>query len=73
MCPFHMYCDRILIETDSPYLAPEPNRGKRNDSRNVKYVAQRIAELKEISIEEVAKITYENAMRIFNQGDGVNG
>ena len=65
--------DRILIETDSPYLTPEPNRGKRNDSRNVKYVAQRIAELKEISIEEVAKITYENAMRIFNQGDGVNG
>ena len=58
--------DRILIETDSPYLTPEPNRGKRNDSRNVKYVAQRIAELKEISIEEVAKITYENAMRIFN-------
>ena len=57
--------DRILIETDSPYLAPEPNRGKRNDSRNVKYVAQRIADLKEITLEEVARITYENAMRIF--------
>ena len=57
--------DRILIETDSPYLAPEPNRGKRNDCRNVKFVAQRIADLKEISIEEVAKITYDNAMRIF--------
>ena len=57
--------DRILIETDSPYLTPEPNRGKRNDSRNVKYVAQRIADLKEITVEEVAKITYENAMRIF--------
>ena len=57
--------DKILIETDSPYLTPEPNRGKRNDCRNVKYVAQRVAELKEISLEEVAKITYENAMRIF--------
>lgn len=57
--------DRILIETDSPYLAPEPNRGKRNDCRNVKYVAQKIADIKEISLEEVAKKTYENAMRIF--------
>lgn len=57
--------DKILIETDSPYLAPEPNRGKRNDSRNVKFVAQRIADFKGISLEEVAKITYENAMKIF--------
>ncbi|CDD37553.1 hydrolase TatD family [Clostridium sp. CAG:356] len=57
--------DRILIETDSPYLSPEPNRGKRNDCRNVKYVAQKIADIKEISLEEVAKKTYENAMRIF--------
>ena len=57
--------DRILIETDSPYLTPEPNRGKRNDCRNVKFVAQRIADLKEITLEEVAKITYDNAMRIF--------
>ena len=61
--------DRILIETDSPYLAPEPNRGKRNDSRNVKYVAQKIADLKDIPIEDIAKITYENAMRIFTIGD----
>lgn len=57
--------NKILIETDSPYLAPEPNRGKRNDCRNVKYVAQKIANFKEIQLEEVAKITYENAMRIF--------
>ena len=57
--------DRILIETDSPYLAPEPNRGKRNDSRNVKYVAQKIADFKEIPIQDIAKITYENAMKIF--------
>ena len=58
--------DRILIETDSPYLSPEPNRGKRNDCRNVKYIAQKIADVKGITIEEVAQKTYENAMRIFN-------
>ena len=57
--------DKILIETDSPYLSPEPNRGKRNDSRNVKFVAQKIADFKNITIEEVAKITYENAMKVF--------
>ncbi len=57
--------ERILIETDSPYLAPEPKRGTRNDSRNVKLIAQKIAEFKQISLEKVAKTTYENAMRIF--------
>ena len=57
--------DKILIETDSPYLSPEPLRGKRNDSRNVKYVAQKIAEVKQLNIEDVAKITYENAQSIF--------
>ncbi len=61
MCPL----DRILIETDSPYLSPEPNRGKRNDSRNVKYVAKKIAEVKNIELERIAQITYENANRIF--------
>ena len=58
--------DKILIETDSPYLSPEPLRGKRNDSRNVKYIAQRIAEAKGISLEKVAKTTYANAKKIFN-------
>jgi len=57
--------EKILIETDSPYLSPEPNRGKRNDSRNVKFIAQKIAQVKEIELEEIAKITYENANRIF--------
>ena len=57
--------DRILIETDSPYLSPEPNRGKRNDCRNVRYVAQKIADVKELTVEEVAQKTYENAIRIF--------
>ena len=57
--------DRILIETDSPYLCPEPKRGKRNDSRNVKYIAEKIAEFKSLGIEEIAKITYDNAKKIF--------
>lgn len=55
--------DRILIETDSPYLSPEPLRGKRNDSRNVKYMAQKIADVKEITLEEVANATYKNAKK----------
>ena len=57
--------NRILIETDSPYLSPEPLRGKRNDPRNVKYMAKKIAEVKEIPLEEIAKITYQNAEDIF--------
>lgn len=61
MCPL----DRILIETDSPYLSPEPNRGKRNDSRNVKFIAQKIADVKQMKLDQIAKITYENAQRIF--------
>lgn len=58
--------DRILIETDSPYLSPEPNRGKRNDSRNLVYIAEKIANVKNISIEEVQKITLENAEKLYN-------
>lgn len=57
--------DRMLIETDSPYLSPEPLRGRRNDPRNVKLTAKKIADVKGLSLEEVADITYENAMRIF--------
>ncbi len=56
--------EKILIETDSPYLSPEPFRGRRNDPSNVKYMAQKIAEVKNISIEEVANITYQNAQNI---------
>ena len=57
--------DRILIETDCPYLSPEPYRGKRNDSRNVKLVAEKIAQIKDIPIEVVAKETYKNANIVF--------
>jgi TatD DNase family protein len=57
--------EKILIETDSPYLAPEPVRGTRNDSSNVIYMAEKIAQVKQMSTTEVAKATYENAKRIF--------
>lgn len=57
--------DKLLIETDSPYLAPEPVRGTRNNSMNVKYVAEKIANVKNKSIEEIAEITNQNAKRIF--------
>ena len=57
--------DKILIETDSPYLAPEPVRGTRNDSRNVKYIAEKIAYFKQMPVEKIAKITYENAIKVF--------
>lgn len=53
--------ERILLETDSPYLAPEPNRGKRNSSLNLVYIAQKIAEIKGIAYEEVVEITLRNA------------
>lgn len=56
--------DRILIETDSPYLAPEPVRGTRNTPANVKYIAQKIADVKDLTLEEVEKITFENTKNI---------
>lgn len=57
--------DKILIETDSPYLAPEPVRGTRNNSSNLKYIVQKIATVKETSEEEIEKATYDNTCRIF--------
>ena len=59
--------DKILIETDCPYLSPEPFRGKRNDSRNVKLVAEKIAKVKETTVLEISRITYENANKIFEK------
>lgn len=57
--------DRMMIETDSPYLTPVPYRGKRNDSGYVSLVAEKIAEIKGISPEEVERITFENGKRFF--------
>lgn len=58
--------DRLLVETDSPYLTPTPYRGKRNEPMFVKYVAKEIAELKGIDIEELSKATLENTKRFYN-------
>ncbi len=57
--------DRLLVETDSPYLAPVPNRGKRNDSKNLKYIIGKIAEIRNMSFEEIDCITETNARRFF--------
>ena len=57
--------DRIVLETDSPYLSPVPNRGKRNDSRNLPYIAAVVAREKGISVEEAAAITFENGKRLY--------
>ncbi len=57
--------DRIVIETDSPYLTPVPHRGKRNSSLYVHYVAEKLAEIRGMSAEEIENITYENAKRCF--------
>ena len=57
--------DRIVLETDSPYLSPVPNRGKRNDSRNLPYIAAVVAREKGISVEDAAAITFENGKRLY--------
>lgn len=57
--------DRIVIETDAPYLSPVPNRGKRNDSRNLPYIVEKLAEWKGVPPEKLAEITWENALRLF--------
>lgn len=57
--------DRILVETDSPYLAPEPNRGKRNDSSNIRYVIEKIAQIKEMTPEDVERQTEINARNMY--------
>ena len=57
--------DRIVLETDCPYLAPVPNRGKRNDSSNIQYVVDRLAGIKKMSCEEIIDITNKNARRLF--------
>ena len=58
--------DKILIETDSPYLSPEPYRGRRNDSRNVKYIAQKVANAKNLDLMEIAEQTIKNTKKLFN-------
>ena len=57
--------DRMLIETDAPYLAPEPVRGTRNDSSNLKYIVQKLAEYKGVDPDIIVKATFENATKLF--------
>ena len=57
--------DKIVLETDCPYLAPEPNRGKRNSSLNIPDIAKQIAEIKGLEYEEVVEITNTNARKIY--------
>lgn len=57
--------NRIVVETDSPYLAPEPNRGKRNNSLNLPYIIEEIAAIKQATPEEVERITWRNAEKIY--------
>ena len=55
----------LVLETDAPYLAPMPYRGKRNESAYIPLIAQKIAEIKNVTIEEVAQVTSKNALEIF--------
>ncbi|MCW8803904.1 MAG: YchF/TatD family DNA exonuclease [Ignavibacteriaceae bacterium] len=64
----HIPPENLLLETDSPFMTPAPHRGKRNEPAYVKYVAEKIAELHKLRIEDVAKITSFNAFRIFGIG-----
>lgn len=57
--------ESLLLETDCPYLSPVPNRGKRNDSSNLKYIAEAIANIKDIEVDEVLRTTYNNGMKLF--------
>jgi TatD DNase family protein len=58
--------DRVLIETDSPYLVPKPQRAKRNEPLFVKHVAEKLAEIRGMTFEEIAEITSTNAARLFS-------
>ena len=60
--------DRIVVETDAPYLTPVPYRGKRNDSRYLPYVIEKLAEWKGVTAEEMMNITWENGLRLFGLG-----
>lgn len=59
----------IVLETDSPYLSPSPHRGERNESSHIPIIAKRIADIKDITIEEVAELTTNNALEIFSNID----
>jgi TatD DNase family protein len=57
--------EALLIETDAPFLAPAPFRGKRNEPSYVRFIAQKVAEIKKVTFEKVAEVTTENALRVY--------
>jgi len=59
----------LVLETDSPYLAPKPHRGKRNESGYVSFVAQKLADVKKMPLEDLAKVTSQNALEIFKMAE----
>lgn len=63
--------ESIVLETDSPYLSPEPNRGKINESSNIQFIAKKVADIKNVSIDEVARITSRNATLLFDLHDNM--
>ena len=67
LCEAARFCpaERMLVETDSPYMSPEPLRGRRNDPRNTEYIARKLAEIRGETFEQICKTTRENGMRLF--------
>jgi TatD DNase family protein len=65
LVPLH----RLLLETDSPFLSPEPKRGRRNEPAHVVYIANKLSEVKEVSFDEIVQATTENATKLFGLGD----
>ncbi|TVR17090.1 MAG: TatD family deoxyribonuclease [Balneolaceae bacterium] len=61
----HLPLDSLILETDAPYLTPSPYRGKRNEPAYIKLVAEKLADIKDISLQEIAEITTQNAFRLF--------
>ena len=68
-CVKELPLDRIMAETDSPYLTPVPFRGRRNESMNVGLVVRRMAEIREMDIKELSEIIYENSERFYFSKD----
>ncbi|NUO03684.1 MAG: TatD family hydrolase [Saprospiraceae bacterium] len=68
----HIGLEHLVLETDSPYLTPVPHRGKRNESAYVRIVAERLAEVKQVDLAEIAEVTTRNALRIFEQKKAVS-
>jgi TatD DNase family protein len=65
--------ESLLVETDAPFLAPVPFRGKRNEPSYIRYTAQKVAEIKKVSFEKVAEATTENALRVYHLVKGEEG